>query len=103
MKEFICNFEINDKIYRIYNVDKIEGKKTFVGETNYDNRTVFIESGKYENMILTLIHELTHVWLYEIGHKTQDNGCFSYEDVCEIVAYSKNFIDKIVNKYIFYT
>ena len=63
MKDYICKFVINWNLYEIYNVDKIEGKKTYVGETDYKNRTIFIEKGDYDKMILTLKHELVHVWL----------------------------------------
>lgn len=52
-------------------------------------------------MLITLKHELMHVWLYENGHKNQDGTeVFGYEDVCELVAYSNNSINRIVKLYI---
>lgn len=51
------------------------------------------------NIIKTLKHELTHVWLYEYGHNQHNDKVFSYEDICEIVASSNNFINEVVNKY----
>ena len=52
-------------------------------------------------MMLTLKHELMHVWLYENGHTNQNNDeIFGYEDVCELVALSNNSINKIVNLYL---
>ncbi len=51
------------------------------------------------NIIKTLKHELTHVWLYEYGHNQNDDKLFSCEDVCEIVASINDFINKIVEKY----
>lgn len=51
------------------------------------------------NIIKTLKHELTHVWLYEYGHNQNDDKTFSYEDVCEVVASSNDFINEIVDKY----
>ena len=101
MKKLICNFEINNRVYSIYNVYKIQGKKTYIGETNYDDRTIFIEKGNYENMLLTLKHELLHVWLYEKGYKNQQDGCFSFEDICEIAALSNNFVNKVADRYDF--
>ena len=75
----ICSFEINNKIYTIYDVDKIKGKKSYVGKSQYDNGKIFIEIGDYDNMILTLKHELMHVWLYENGHKNQNGDeIFNY-------------------------
>lgn len=101
MKEFICNFEINNRVYDIYNVDRIVGKKTYIGETNYDDRTIFIENGNYNQMLLTLKHELVHIWLYEKGYKNQQDGCFSFEDICEISALSNDFVNRVVGKYDF--
>ena len=51
------------------------------------------------NIIKTLKHELTHVWLYEYGHNQNDDKSFSCEDICEIVASSNNFINKIIEEY----
>ena len=99
--EEICQFIINDKIYTIYDVDKIEGKKTYVGQSNYDNRKIFIEKGSLKDMLLTLKHELMHVWLYENGHTNQTGDeVFGYEDLCELVALSNNSINKITDLYI---
>ena len=99
--EEICNFTINNKTYTIFDVDKIEGKKSYVGQSQYDKGKIFIEKGTEKNMLITLKHELMHVWLYENGHKNQDgNECFSYEDVCEYSALANNSINKIVKLYI---
>lgn len=51
------------------------------------------------NIIKTLKHELTHVWLYEYGHNKNNDKSFNCEDVCELVASSNDFINKIVCKY----
>ena len=103
MKKFVCDFEIKENYYSIYIVDRIQGKKTFVGQTDYQTREILIEKGKYENMLLTLKHELLHVWLYEKGYKNQKDGCFSFEDICEICAYSNDFINEVVEEYEFIT
>lgn len=98
--EKICEFVINGKVYSIYDVYKIEGKKSYVGRSNYDDRTIYVEYGTYEQMMYTLKHELMHVWLYENGHKNQDGTeIFSYEDLCEYVALSNDSINRIVNLY----
>jgi len=99
--EEICKFEINNNIYTIYDVDKIEGKENYVGRSHYDDKTIYIEKGTKEDMLLTLKHELMHVWLYENGHTNQnDEETFGYEDVCELVAYSNNSINRITNLYL---
>lgn len=97
----ICNFNINNKTYTIYDVDKIEGKKSYVGQSQYDEGNIFIEKGTEEQMLITLKHELMHVWLYENGHKNQDGDeIFSYEDLCEYAALSNDSINRITQEYI---
>ena len=99
----ICDFEINNRIYTIYDIDKIEGRKNIVGQSIYNDTDIYIEEGTYKQMLLTLKHELMHVWLYENGHTNQDhNEVFSYEDLCEYVALSNDSINKIVNEYLYY-
>ena len=61
-----------------------------------------LKNGSYKDMLLTLKHELMHVWLYENGHKNQDGDeVFNYEDVCEYVALSNNSINRIVKEYLY--
>lgn len=98
----ICDFTINNKVYTIYDIDKIEGKPSIVGRSDYLDTNIYIEENTYEQMMLTLKHELMHVWLYENGHTNQNNDeIFGYEDVCELVALSNNSINKIVNEYLY--
>lgn len=60
-----------------------------------------LKNGKFENMLLTLKHELMHVWLYENGHTNQNGDeVFNYEDVCELVALSNGSINRIVSLYL---
>lgn len=60
-----------------------------------------LKNGSYKDMLLTLKHELMHVWLYENGHKNQNGDeVFNYEDVCELVALSNNSINRIVKEYL---
>ena len=100
MKE-ICQFIINNNIYTIFDVDKITGKENYVGRSHYEDKTIYIEDGEYEDMLLTLKHELMHVWLYENGHTNQDGKeVFDYEDMCELVALSNNSINRIVELYL---
>ena len=60
-----------------------------------------LKNGNSNQMLLTLKHELMHVWLYENGHTNQTKDeVFDYEDVCELVALSNNSINRIVNLYL---
>ena len=65
-------------------------------------KKIFIlKDGNFNQMLLTLKHELMHVWLYENGHSNQKGDeIFSYEDLCEYVALSNDFINRIVKKYL---
>lgn len=59
------------------------------------------EKGNFDDMLLTLKHELMHVWLFENGHTNQNNDeVFGYEDVCELVALSNNSINRITKLYL---
>ena len=99
--EEICQFVINKHIYTIYDVDKITGKENYVGRSHYEEKTIYIEKGNFKDMLLTLKHELMHVFLYENGHTNQNNDeTFGYEDVCELVALSNDSINRIVNLYL---
>ncbi len=95
-------FEINGSEWEIIIVseDKMnnEQKNDYtLGLTIYSKQEVWLVENQV-NMIKTLIHELTHVWLFEYGHNAQEKE-FNHEDICEIVASSNNFINKIVQKF----
>ncbi len=99
--EKICKFIINNNIYTIYDVDKIIGKENYVGRSHYEDRTIYVEKGNFKDMMLTLKHELMHVWLYENGNTNQNGDeIFGYEDVCEYVALSNDSINRIVELYL---
>ena len=95
----ITSFWINKKFYTIYDVDKIEGKDSYIGETRYEKGIILIEKGPRQEMIDTVGHELAHVWLYENGHPYQDGGCFTYEEVCEYMSFSCEFVAGIMWQY----
>lgn len=99
--EKICSFVINNRIYDIYDVERIQGRASIVGRSTYGDGVILIEQNTPRQMMLTLKHELMHVWLYEHGH-TNQNGqeIFNYEDLCELVALSNDFINSVVEKYL---
>lgn len=96
-------FKINNTEWTIEDVDeatinnemKDEGT---LGVTIYKTQKIMLLKDQ-ANIIKTLKHELTHVWLYEYGHNQNDDKTFTYEDICEIVASSNDFINKIVKQY----
>lgn len=97
-------FEINNSKWLIKEISQEEmqysmgeeGKYTH-GITIYSENTIYINETSPEKE-RTLKHELTHVWLYMYGHNQQDKE-FNYEDVCEIVACSNDFINYVIGKY----
>ena len=70
-----------------------------LGVTIYKTQKIMLLKDQ-ANIIKTLKHELTHVWLYEYGHNQNDEKTFTYEDVCEIVASINDFINEIVQEYL---
>lgn len=96
-------FEINNTEWTIKLVDEATMNNEMkndgtLGVTIYSTQTIMLLQNQ-ANIIKTLKHELTHVWLYEYGHNQNDDKTFNYEDVCEIVASSNDFVNDIVNKY----
>lgn len=99
MFEFKCN---NSK-WTIKEVDEATINNEMkndgtLGVVIYKTQTIMLLRDQ-ANIIKTLKHELTHVWLYEYGHNQNDDKTFSYEDVCEVVASSNDFINEIVDRY----
>lgn len=97
-------FKINNTEWEIEEVEKdkmtCESSEWTQGLTIYLEQKILLLKGQ-PNIERTLKHELTHVWLYEYGHNQQDeNKKYDYEDVCEIVASSNDFINEVVNEYL---
>lgn len=100
----IMKFKINNTEWTIEEVDEATINNEMksdgtLGVTIYKAQTIMLLKDQ-ANIIKTLKHELTHVWLYEYGHNQNDDKTFSYEDVCEIVASSNDFINEIVQAYL---
>lgn len=98
------NFKINNTEWKIMLVDEATINNEMkqdgtLGVTIYKTQEILLLNNQ-ANIIKTLKHELTHVWLYEYGHAQSDNSSYDYEDVCEIVASSNDFISEIVKQYI---
>lgn len=97
-------FKINNTEWLIEEVDEATINNEMksdgtLGVTIYRTQTIMLLKDQ-ANIIKTLKHELTHVWLYEYGHNQNDDKTFSYEDVCEVVASSNDFINEIVKEYL---
>lgn len=96
-------FKINGTTYEIKVVSEdvinnlMKNDYTF-GVTIYKEQKILLLENQ-ANIIKTLKHELVHVWLYEYGHSQCDEKTYNYEEVCEIVASSNNFINKIVTQF----
>ena len=97
-------FKINNTEWTIEEVDEatikneMENNNETLGVTLYKTQTIMLLKDQ-ANIIRSLKHELTHAWLFEYGHNQNEDKTFSYEDVCEIVASSNDFINEIVEQY----
>lgn len=96
-------FEINNTEWTIREVDEAiinnEMKQDeILGVTIYKTQEILLLKDQ-ANIIRTLKHELTHVWLWEQGHNQHEEKTYTYEDICEIVASSNDFINEIVEQY----
>lgn len=97
-------FKINNTEWLIEEVDEATINNEMksdgtLGVTIYRTQTIMLLKDQ-ANIIKTLKHELTHVWLYEYGHNQNEDKTFTYEDVCEIVASSNDFINEVVQAYL---
>lgn len=96
-------FKINNRIWTIKEVDEATINNEMksdgtLGVTIYKSQRIMLLKDQ-ANIIKTLKHELTHVWLYEYGHAQNDDTTYDYEDVCEVVASSNDFVNEIVRQY----
>lgn len=96
-------FEINNTEWIIREVNEATINNEMkqdgtLGVTIYKTQEILLLESQ-ANIIKTLKHELMHVWLYEYGHAQNDNTTYDYEDICEIVASSNDFINKVVEQY----
>lgn len=97
-------FKINNTEWTIEEVDEATTNNEMksdgtLGVTIYKSQRIMLLKNQ-ANIIKTLKHELTHVWLYEYGHAQNDNTTYDYEDICELVACSNDFINEVVNEYL---
>jgi len=99
MKFIINNTEWLIKIVDEATINNEVKSDGILGVTIYKNQEILLLKDQ-ANIIKTLKHELMHVWLYEFGHNQNDDKTFSCEDVCEIVASSNKFINKVVKEFI---
>ena len=95
-------FKINNTKWTIKDVDELiinNETKTdcTLGVTIYKTQEILLLN-EQANVIKTLKHELMHVWLYEYGHNQHEKE-FNFEDVCEIIASSNDFINEVVDEY----
>lgn len=96
------DFIINNAKWKVKKVTEDEMKvlnegEVFLGLTDYTKQEIYLLENQV-NILKTLKHELMHVWMYEYGHNQQDRQ-FTYEDVCEIVSSSIDFINEKVDMY----
>lgn len=92
-------FKINGNAWIIKELSKEKMEvNDALGETNYETQEIhLLDTCKSKKN--TLKHELCHVWLWEYSHVQNDNDKFHFEQVCQIVANSNDFINGIVEKY----
>ena len=96
-------FKINNTEWEIKEVTEAEINNEMkndytMGVTIYKTQEILLLKDQ-ANIIKTLKHELMHVWLYEYGHAQDDDSQYKYEEICEIVASSNDFINEVVEQY----
>lgn len=97
-------FKINNTEWTVKEVSEAEINNEMkndysLGITLYKTQEIWLLDNQV-NITRTLKHELIHVWLFEYGHRQDDEKKFDYEDICEIVASSNDFINEVVRGYV---
>lgn len=92
-------FEINGNIWEIKEVPKefLENDGD-LAETDYMKQEILLWD-ECKCKVNTLKHELCHVWLWEYAHIQNDDYKYPFEQVCQIVANSNDFINDIIYDY----
>lgn len=96
MKDLV-KFEINGSIWEIRDTDYLPNNS--LGNTNYGTNEINLLKG-LKSKIRTLKHELAHCYMWEYGLSQEQNTTYGYEEICDIVSASNDFINKVVEKYI---
>lgn len=90
--------KINNESWKI--IEKTYDDVTCAGNCDYNNQIIELSTNQTKSMKKrTLIHELTHLFMWEYGHNQQDRS-FTHEDVCEIMSAFSEKILEITNNYI---
>lgn len=97
-------FKINNTEWTVKEVSEAEINNEMkndytLGITLYKTQEIWLLDNQV-NITRTLKHELIHVWLFEYGHRQDDEKKFDYEGICEIVASSNDFINEVVRGYV---
>ena len=94
-------FKINGNTWKIKELEKSQFElkdEGIVAESCYLQQEIHLLSNS-KSKRADLKHELCHVWLYEYGHVQTDDYKYHYEQLCEIVARSNDFINKVIEDY----
>lgn len=103
----MIDFTINNHCWKIIEQSSEELKKTYkekenddcrfiYGYTDYTQQNIFLNKDLCTSQkIRTLKHELTHCYIWEQGLYNVVN--VNEETICDLVACSNDFINKVVN------
>lgn len=92
-------FEINGNIWEIKEVSReFFENDGDLAVTDYMKQEILLWD-ECKCKVNTLKHELCHVWLWEYAHIQNDDYKYPFEQVCQIVANSNDFINGIIYDY----
>lgn len=97
-KQKLFTFEINGDTWTVNLVNFIDNTLDIFGQTKFETLEVLLRKDLPASLIRkTLIHEVTHVWLYESGHDPNQEA-FTDEDICCVTANAYDFINSILKE-----
>ncbi len=98
--EWIIEEKTSKEMIELYSAQKYPNEDVFFvfGLTNKADHIIYINKDMCkEQKVKTLKHELTHCYIWNHGLYNVPN--FNEEMVCDLVASSNDFINKIVKQY----
>lgn len=97
------DFKVNNAVWHLVFTDDdaklLVNNESKKGVIVYKTATIFIDTRvSLENQLYVLVHELTHLFLYET--QIELRSTFTEEQVCEFVAMYSDTINKLAKRLI---
>lgn len=99
-REKLFTFYMNGEEWTVYLTDLIDENVGIWGQTRYSECAILLRRNLPDTTIRkTLVHEFTHVWLFETGRDPGPQLAFTDEDVCCMYSQMYDNLANIIEMY----